>query len=486
MDEIQNISDSSEDLLSRLDSIIFEQQSLEAFKMICEKEVCKFKYSKDFLLVDKVCEYFKQAVSDNSSSVYYYRKLLFDMLTGEYYCKSRKIKKVIEDLRGYKEKNSNNSSLQCLISFIESLELYGKGYFTRTDRRNISKSYGISSYDDDTSTFYRDDNLSNYVSSLIYPTSNFLDLRSKRIITIDFKNPSARDDAISIEKTDYGYLLGIYITDVSSYLGVDTELFHCAKKRGESLYTYVDDDTYVSMLPNDLTREFFSLESNSERYVVAHFFKFSNSFDLIDYDISRALINVSRNYSYDGVENIERDNCDYDMIYLLSIIADKLKTQFNLEYHLMKESANPLSRKKGISDMVGANIVSASSLFLNSYIAELFKKIGFPYIYRVNSTVAGDTYNHGSSYSSMSFGHIVNNGNCYGHVTTPIRKFSSLLNQYFELSFLVDKSYDNDFIEKWQRDLPNIVDELNMRLFINSEYRDVLETMYAKQLTKRK
>ena len=99
MSVLQNDASVSKELLCRmLDSVIFEQQSLEAFRFICEKEICKFKYSKDFLLVDKVCEHFKDAIGSNSSSIYYYRKLLFDILTGEYYCRSSKIKKVIEDL----------------------------------------------------------------------------------------------------------------------------------------------------------------------------------------------------------------------------------------------------------------------------------------------------------------------------------------------------------------------------------------------------
>lgn len=469
-----------------IDRIFFEEHSSLAFKMIDERDICKFKYQKGYSLIDKVCEYFKYSVKNQDCFVFYYRKLLFDMLTGEFYCRSSKIKQIVADLKIFKSQNDNNECFKHLISLIELLELYQKGYLYRNSVRDkISKMCSVKlSYDSDDETQYGDSDFPDYMSSLVYPSLNYKDLRDKKIITLDIRDNVARDDAISIEKTNFGYSLYIYITDVSSFLGVDSELFNCAKKRGESIYPYIDNE-YILMLPRDLTRDFFSLNQNCERYVIAHRFDFSSSFDFIGHDIFRALINVSRNYSFDGIKKI-KDKSDYDMINMLIKITDSLRSQFNLSYHTMKEKFNPMSRKAQSFDMTGSNIITMSSLFLNSYIAELFKEMNYPYIYRANGTNLGDKYIQDSTYSASPLGHIINNGNCYGYVSTPMRKFSSLLNQYFELSFLIDKRFDNKFIENWQSYLPSIVEYLNTRSFMNQEYRDYLEVMCAKQLTKRR
>ena len=78
-----------------------------------------------------------------------------------------------------------------------------------------------------------------------------------------------------------------------------------------------------------------------------------------------------------------------------------------------------------------------------------------------------------------------NNGNCYGHVSNPIRSFASLLNQFFELKFLIDGCSD-EFVNDWCDKLPLIVSDLNMRLSLNSEYRGAIEKIFSKQLTKKR
>ena len=116
----------------------------------------------------------------------------------------------------------------------------------------------------------------------------------------------------------------------------------------------------------------------------------------------------------------------------------------------------------------------------------------YPFIYRVNDTVLSDRMLNSSIYSINHLGHIVNNGNCYGHVTNPIRSFASLLNQYFEVMLLVDDKYKGFkidkslFIDEWFSRLPLMVDDLNTRLFLNSEYKDAFEKIYGKQLTRKK
>ena len=475
------------DLLeSEINKIIFIDHSGIAFDLIKSSNICKFKYSDNTYLIDRLCIEFKKSVTNKDDYIFYYRKLIFDVLT-TYYSNSKKFKTIIMDLEQfYKNKLDRNirDSVECLIN---ELKLYkrsiNKECITERDKKTLQKSFNIR------------EKFSKFVEKsqdLSYPFVGVSKLHSKSIITIDSKR-AAYDGAISIKKTHYGYQLVIYITDVASYVGNDTILYEHAYQRGESIYTNVDNNSYIPMFPHEITRNFFSLNSGTYKKAVAHCFNFSNDFELIDVSIKPCKIRVSKNYTFEEIERIKSDDPNYDMIYLLSKLADKLESYFNLDYHTIKEQKNTIIRKNKTQETTGSHIITISTLFLNSYIADTMSRNKYPFIYRVNDTSLSDKLLNSSIYSVNDLGHVVNNGNCYGRVTSPIRSFASLLNQYFELMLLVDDRYKknatidkNEFIEKWSSELPRIVDDLNLRLFLNSEYKDAIEKIFGKQLTKKR
>ena len=117
--------------------------------------------------------------------------------------------------------------------------------------------------------------------------ANRLDLRDRLIFTVDGADAKDLDDAISVEKTESGYILGVHIADVSHYVRQGGEIDKEAFMRGTSVYFA---DKVVPMLPKTLSNGCCSLNAGEDKYTLSAFMTLDKKGNILSTDVSRSVI----------------------------------------------------------------------------------------------------------------------------------------------------------------------------------------------------
>ena len=145
------------------------------------------------------------------------------------------------------------------------------------------------------------------------------DLTSLSLMTIDGQSTLDFDDALSIEKIDDQFRLGIHIVDVAHFVRKGDAIDQEALSRGSSIYM---PDQKISMLPASLAEGACSLRAGELRPAISTMVNLSPSLEIIDYEIVPSLINIKHQLTYYDV-NMAADQ-DPDVMVLRDI-AEKFR-----------------------------------------------------------------------------------------------------------------------------------------------------------------
>lgn len=150
-----------------------------------------------------------------------------------------------------------------------------------------------------------------------------IDLRNIKTVTIDGADSKDFDDAISIEKLNDGYKLGIHIADVSHFVVMGSALDREARKRGNSVYLI---DTVYPMFPHELSNGICSLNEGVSRFTMTVFVTIDNKGNIKESTFHKSVIKSSRRLTYDYAQDV-LDGIEQDEDWLVELLknADDVK-----------------------------------------------------------------------------------------------------------------------------------------------------------------
>jgi ribonuclease R len=128
-----------------------------------------------------------------------------------------------------------------------------------------------------------------------------VDLRVKRVFTIDGEDAKDFDDAIHIEPLGNGnFLVGVHIADVSHYVTDGSKLDVEAKTRATSVYL---PGKVLPMLPERLSNGVCSLVPFADRLTVSALVELSPEGDVVNYAVRNSVIHSKARLTYNEVQS---------------------------------------------------------------------------------------------------------------------------------------------------------------------------------------
>ncbi len=264
------------------------------------------------------------------------------------------------------------------------------------------------------------------------------DKTTLQVFSIDDEDTLDIDDAISWEELESGYRLGVHISDVTARIEPESELFREAKLRVSSLYLPTEN---VPMFPEGLTKDILSLRADSIQPALSLFIDFDRDFQQTNSRFTLTNICITKNYSYKEVDRLFQQKPFSTLKQLQSKLRQfRNKESDNSQYRFSFQiNASPpeIELKRIDNESPARNLVREMMILYNRSFAEYTFKYQLPAIYRNIEQYLQDAKDPDSAVinstvylSTKPDYHPGIGAEAYMHASSPIRRFTDLVNQY--------------------------------------------------------
>ncbi|MBO7170739.1 MAG: VacB/RNase II family 3'-5' exoribonuclease, partial [Clostridia bacterium] len=226
------------------------------------------------------------------------------------------------------------------------------------------------------------------------------------VFTIDGADAKDLDDAVSLEKTENGWLLGVHIADVAHYVRPKTALDRAVMRRGTSVYF---TDKVVPMLPKALSNGACSLHPGADKLTLSAYLTLDEKGAIKETHIEETVLQSDVRGVYSEVNDLfEKEESSefyekYKAVYpallamrrLYGVLLQKAKARGYMELEsaeakiLLDERGEPtqvIPRERGDAE----RIIEHFMLTANEGVATFLSTNGCPCVYRVHDTPPAD------------------------------------------------------------------------------------------------
>ena len=286
-------------------------------------------------------------------------------------------------------KRGNSPMLECYVT-----ESFGHIESKEANYRAILAEYGIEEEFTEEELYFADKLAQTPV------TSEGRVIRDEVIFTIDSESAKDLDDAVSLKKTDTGWLLGVHIADVSAYVKENTPLDSLAVRRGTSVYF---TDKVVPMLPPAISNGACSLHPGSPKYTLSAMISLTDKGDITALSIEPSVIQSKVKGVYSEINKIFKNEADtailekyrqclpslLDMHALYLILKEKSKKRGAVSLDsseaciILDENGSPADIVK-FSRGEAEEMIEQFMLTANEAVATYLSERGIPCVYRVH------------------------------------------------------------------------------------------------------
>ncbi|MBO4412677.1 MAG: ribonuclease R [Clostridia bacterium] len=225
-----------------------------------------------------------------------------------------------------------------------------------------------------------------------------IDLTNEIIFTIDGEDAKDLDDAISVEKIESGYVLGVHIADVGNFVKKDSLLDKEAFYRATSVYF---PGKVYPMLPEKLSNNLCSLNANEEKLALSVIMNVGFDGIVESYEIFESVIKSTQRLTYTQVFNFlenkennlkpEVQKSIKEMQELSNILTERRKKEGSLDFDIAEcefvfdENENVIDVKKREINK-SHKLIENFMVLCNEIVAKCFCSLDIPFVYRVHES----------------------------------------------------------------------------------------------------